>query len=140
MFPLVLHVDMDAFFASVEVRSDPRLAGKAIAVGGGPSGRGVVTTASYAAREYGVRSGMSMAEALSRCPHLLALPVDGAKVVHESLMVLRVLDRVSSRVEAASIDEAYVELPAVSEAVWQVEAALPDGRRVSSEAFITRVE
>jgi nucleotidyltransferase/DNA polymerase involved in DNA repair len=108
MSAVVLHVDMDAFFASVEVRSDPRLAGKPIAVGGGPSGRGVVTTASYAAREYGVRSGMSMAEALARCPHLLALPVDGPKVVHESLMVLRILDRLSPRVEAASIDEAYV--------------------------------
>ncbi len=137
MSSLVLHVDMDAFFASVEMRSDPRLAGKPLAVGGGPSGRGVVTTASYAAREYGVRSGMSLARALIRCPHLLVLPVNGPKVVHESLMVLRVLDQFSPRVEAASIDEAYLELPPVPDAVWEIEAARA-GHRIQQEILRQR--
>jgi nucleotidyltransferase/DNA polymerase involved in DNA repair len=119
---LVLHVDMDAFFASVEVRSDPRLAGKPLVVGGGPGKRGVVTTASYPAREFGVRSGMPLVEALRRCPDLLVLPVDPRKVIHESLTVLAVLDRISSRVEAASIDEAYLSLPAVGGGAWEARA------------------
>ncbi len=108
---LILHVDMDAFFASVETRSDPRLAARPVAVGGGPGDRGVVTTASYPARAFGVRSGMAMAEALRLCPRLLVLPVNPPKYVYESLAVLAVLDRFSARVEPASIDEAYLEFP-----------------------------
>jgi DNA polymerase-4 len=121
--PLILHVDMDAFFASVETRSDPRLAARPLAVEGGPGPRGVVTTASYPAREFGVRSGMSMAEALRLCPGLLVLPVDPPKYIHESLAVLAVLDRFSPRVEPASIDEAYLELPPVPESQWERRAA-----------------
>jgi DNA polymerase-4 len=119
---LVLHVDMDAFFVSVEVRSDPRLRGRALVVGGGPGGRGVVTSASYAARAYGVRSGMSLAHALRLCPHLLALPVDPPKVLSASLEVLEVLDAFSPRVEAASIDEAYLELPSPPGDGWTARA------------------
>ena len=62
-------------------------------MGGGPGGRGVVTTASYPARVFGITSGMSLAEARRRCPHLLVIPVDGSKYVHESLQVLRLLER-----------------------------------------------
>ncbi len=114
---------MDAFFASVEIRSDPRLSGMPLAVGGGPGERGVVTTASYSARIFGVHSGMSMAEALRLCPHLFVLPVDPPKYVHESLEVLAVLDRFSPRVEPASIDEAYLSFPPVREGAWEEEAA-----------------
>ena len=120
--PLVLHVDMDAFFASVEMRSDPRLAGLPLVVGGGPGKRGVVTTASYPARVFGVHSGMAMAEALRLCPHLTVLPVDPSKYIHESLAVLAILDRISPRVEAASIDEAYLEMPSVPPARWRERA------------------
>jgi DNA polymerase-4 len=127
--PLVLHVDMDAFFASVEVRSDPRLTGLPLAVGGGPGKRGVVTTASYPARVFGVHSGMSMAEALRLCPHLFVLPVDPPKYVHESLEVLAVLDRFSPRVEPASIDEAYLSFPPVLEDAWE-EAAVGIGAAI----------
>jgi nucleotidyltransferase/DNA polymerase involved in DNA repair len=116
---LLLHVDMDAFFASVEVRSDPRLTGKPLVVGGGPGGRGVATTASYAARKYGVRSGMALAEALRLCPGLLVIPVDGPKYIHASLDDLAALDRLSPRVEPASIDEAYVDLPGAPAEQWE---------------------
>lgn len=129
MIPLVVHVDMDAFFASLEVRSDPRLVGRALVVGGGPSGRGVVTTASYPARRFGIRSGMSMAEARRRCPEVLILPVDPSKVMHESLRVLRVLESLTSRVEAASVDEAYLEFPPAPEAAWET-TARSWGRRI----------
>ncbi len=120
--PLLLHVDMDAFFASVETRSDPRLGSRPLAVGGGPGPRGVVTTANYPARAFGVRSGMSMAEALRLCPGLLVLPVDPPKYIHESLAVLAVLDRFSPRVEPASIDEAYLEFAPAPEASWESRA------------------
>ncbi len=136
MRPLVLHVDMDAFFASVEIRSDPRLAGLPLAVGGGPGRRGVVTTASYPARVFGVRSGMAMAEALRRCPRLTVLPVDPPKYIHESLAVLAILDRISDRVEPASIDEAYLEMPPVDPGRWPAraeEAAARVRRAVATE-------
>lgn len=125
--PLILHVDMDAFFASVEVRSDPRLEGKPVAVGGGPGDRGVVTTASYAARPFGVRSGMSLAEARRLCPRLFVIPVDPVKMIHESLAVLRVLDRFSGTVEPASIDEAYLEMRPVPEGHWEERAVTVAG-------------
>ena len=116
--PLFLHVDMDAFFASVEVRSDPRLRGLPLAVGGGPHDRGVVTTASYPARVYGIRSGMAMVTAKRLCPQLMMLPVDPAKYIFESLRMLSVLERCSPLVEAVSIDEAYIQMPGVPVDRW----------------------
>jgi len=123
-YPLVLHVDMDAFFASVEIRSDPRLRDKPVVVGGGPHGRGVVTAASYPARKFGIQAGMSAVEALRRCPGLIFLPVDPAKVIHESLEVLAILDGISPRVEPASIDEAYLEFPPLPGHRWVEQAEI----------------
>jgi len=126
---MICHVDMDAFFASVEMRSDPRLAGQPMVVGGGPGLRGVVTTASYPARRFGVRSGMPLFQAFSLCPGLIVVPVDPAKYIYESLRILAVLDRLSPKVEAASIDEAYVAFPDVPLARW-MEFALHEGEHI----------
>lgn len=106
----ILHVDMDAFFAAVEVRANPKLAGKALLVGGGPSGREVVTTASYPARAYGVRSGMSLAEARARCPEALFVPVEPARYLAASAALLARFERVTPAVEPASIDEVFLDL------------------------------
>lgn len=116
MFPsngrVILHIDMDAFFASVEALANPRLRGKPLVVGGLPGGRGVVATASYEARPYGIRPGMSIGEAARRCPEAIFLPGDPPKYLFTSIKLLGVLRRFSPLVEPFSIDEAFVELPA----------------------------
>lgn len=106
----VLHLDMDAFFAAVEVRADPRLASAPLLVGGGPPGREVVTTASYPARVFGIRSGMSLREARARCPEALFVPVSPARYLSASESVLRLCEEYSPNVEPASIDEFFLDM------------------------------
>lgn len=110
MHRLILHLDMDAFFASVEELANPFLRGKPLVVCGDPAGRSVVSTASYAARPYGIHSGMSIAEARRRCPHAVFWPGDPEKYVHVSRRILEILKRFTSQVEPLSIDEAFFEL------------------------------
>jgi DNA polymerase IV len=107
---LVFHVDMDAFFASVEVMCRPKLRGKPVIVCGKPTTRSVVAAASYPAREYGIRSGMSTVEAFRLCPH--AVPVEGnpGQYIYVSLELLRIYKSFSTIVEPYSIDEAFVEM------------------------------
>jgi DNA polymerase IV len=104
----ILHLDMDAFFASVELADDPSLKGKPVMVGG--STRGVVCAASYEAREYGVRSAMPTARARRLCPHGVFLPVRMARYMEVSGQVMDVLHRYSPLVEQASVDEAYLDI------------------------------
>ncbi len=107
----IAHVDMDAFFASVEEKLRPPLAAHPLAVGGELTGRhGVVSTANYRARRYGISSGMPMAFALRKCPELVRLPTDGEKYIHFSLSVLRILNRYTPLVEPTSVDEAFLDL------------------------------
>jgi DNA polymerase-4 len=106
---IILHVDFDAFFASVEVRRNPDLRGKPIIVGG-TSNRGVVSTASYEAREFGVHSAMPIWEARRRCPHGIFLPVDGPAYAEYSARAREILARFSPRMDPASIDEAYLDV------------------------------
>lgn len=107
----ILHIDMDAFFASVEQVRDPSLRGKALIVGGNKTDlRGVVSTCSYEARKFGVRSGMPLAEAKRRCPHGIFMrgSFEHYRIASEQLHTI--LDTVSPWVEMASIDEAYVDV------------------------------
>ena len=107
---LVFHLDMDAFFVSVEELADPSLKGKPVVVGGKPGERGVVAAASYAARKFGVRSAMPLREAYRRCPRAIFLEGNPHKYLHYSHRIRNTLDRFSPRVEMASIDEAYLDL------------------------------
>jgi len=108
----ILHVDMDAFYAAVEQRDRPELRGKPVIVGADPKGgrgRGVVSTASYEARRFGVVSAMPISEAFRRCPQGVYLQPDMARYVKESERIMAVLARFSDRVEPVSIDEAFLD-------------------------------
>jgi DNA polymerase IV len=109
--PSILHVDLDAFFAAVEQRDKPSLRGKPVVVGG-IGQRGVVSTASYEARRYGVRSAMSTAEARSRCPHAAFLGTRFPAYKRTSVAVMARLRALSPLVEQLSVDEAFVDLAA----------------------------
>ena len=109
----VLHVDMDAFYAAVEQRDRPELRGKPVIVGADPRGglgRGVVSTASYEARKFGVGSAMPISEAYRRCPHGIYVPVDMAKYAGVSDEVMAIFATVTDLVEPVSIDEAFLDV------------------------------
>jgi DNA polymerase-4 len=106
----IIHIDLDAFFCSVEELRNPALKGKAFAVGGRPEDRGVVASCSYAAREYGVRSAMPMARALRLCPELLIVPGNYRAYSQASQQVLDRLKGVTQFIEQISIDEAFLDI------------------------------
>ncbi len=106
---MILHVDMDAFFAAVEQRDNPGLTGKPIVVSG-HSKRSVVSTASYEARKFGIHSAMPVFQAKQRCPHLIILPGSHRKYMMDSKRIMTILKRFSPLVEPVSIDEAYLDI------------------------------
>ena len=123
----ILHIDMDAFYASVEQRDDPALRGKPVAVGGQPNRRGVVAAASYEARGFGVHSAMSMARAVRLCPTLVIVPPDFARYKAASTTVFSIFREVTPLVEPLSLDEAYLD---VTVNAWGETLATPVARRL----------
>ncbi len=115
----ILHADMDAFFAAVELKRHPELRGKPVVVGGrgDPHSRGVVSTATYEAREFGIHSGMPLRLAWRLCPEAVFLPVDFEAYAVESERFKAVLQRFSRTIEDAGIDEAYVDVSGADDPV-----------------------
>ena len=108
----VIHADLDAFFAAAEVLRNPELAGKPVIVGGSPGGRGVVSSASYEARVYGVRSAMPVAQAARLCPHAVFVRPEGTLYRDLSHRFREILNEFSPIVEVVSVDEAYLDASA----------------------------
>lgn len=148
----IIHIDMDAFYASVEQRDFPEFRGKALAVGGSPDGRGVVATASYEARQYGVRSAMSSRMALQCCPHLLFTRPRFEVYKEVSQHIRSIFRRYTDLIEPLSLDEAYLDVTddklgigsaidiakEIKEAIWE-ELQLTASAGVSVNKFVAKI-
>jgi DNA polymerase-4 len=134
----IIHLDMDAFYASVEQRDDPALRGRPVAVGGPAEGRGVVAAASYEARAFGVRSAMPMARAIRQCPGLVVVRPDFPRYREASQRVMAILRSATPLVEPLSLDEAYLD---VTENLWGMPLATAVAvelkRRIRDELALT---
>lgn len=110
MKKIIMHYDMDCFYASIEIRDNPKYQGLPLVVGGG-----VVTTASYEARKYGIHSAMSVFEAKKLCPNLLIVPVNKDKYIKVSQQIQNLVLRITEKVEFIALDEGYVDITEVVE-------------------------
>lgn len=127
---MILHIDMDAFYTSVEERDRPELVGRPLVVGGTPEGRGVVAAANYAARKYGVHSAMPAATARRLCPEALCLPARHDYYGQVSGQIRAIFHRYTPLVEPLSLDEAFLDV-SKSEALFGSTSSI--GRRIKRE-------
>jgi DNA polymerase-4 len=118
----IIHVDMDCFYAAIEVRNNPLLRGQPVAVGG--SRRGVLTTCNYEARRFGCHSAMPTFQALQKCPHLLLVPVHFEEYRRESHRIRALFAEYTDRIEPLSLDEAYLDVSALERPPAEVAAEL----------------
>lgn len=106
----IIHIDMDCFYASVEIRENPALQGKPVAVGGSSRQRGVLTTCNYEARKFGLHSAMPTAQAVKKCPNLILVPVNMPLYKQVSSQIHQIFQRYTEIIEPLSLDEAYLDV------------------------------
>ncbi|MGD8927315.1 MAG: DNA polymerase IV, partial [Thioalkalispiraceae bacterium] len=126
----ILHIDMDAFYASIEERENPGLKGKPVVVGGTAEGRGVVSAANYMARKFGIHSAMPMIQALRRCDHLVRLPVRMDLYAQVSHQIRDIFYRYTPLVQPLALDEAFLDVTASEKLFGSAEVI---GRRICDE-------
>jgi DNA polymerase IV (DinB-like DNA polymerase) len=137
---IILHVDMDSFFASVEMRENPKLIGKPVIVGADPKGgkgRGVVSTCSYEARKYGVHSGMPISRVYKLCPSAVYLLVNFPLYTKASENVMRILRSYAEKFQQVSIDEAYLDVSSVGSFEYASELAFKIKREILEKEKLT---
>lgn len=131
----IIHIDMDCFYAAIEMRDFPHLADKPVAVGGSSARRGVIATCNYAARQFGVRSAMPTAKAFKLCRHLVLQPVRMDVYQQESQFIRAIFEKYTDLIEPLSLDEAYLDVTHSSlcrgSATWMAQA-------IRQEIFNTR--
>ena len=145
----IIHLDLDAFFCAVEEIKDPGLRGKAFAVGGSPSGRGVVTSCSYPARKMGVRSAMPAAKALQLCPNLILVSRNHRDYGRYSKLVMERLAHYTDQIEQISIDEAFLDITDLGSSPRTIgvqlqktildELSLPNSVGIASNKLIAKI-
>ncbi len=128
----IIHVDMDAFFAAVEMRDNPKLRGKPLIIGALPSERGVVSTCSYEARKFGVRSAMNIKEAYRRCPHGIFMHGDMSKYAKASNEIHKVMLKYTDLIEFVALDEGYMDVTGSLRIFGSAEEI---GRRLKKEIY-----
>ena len=139
----IIHIDMDCFYASIEMRENPTLADKPVAVGGRPEQRGVLTTCNYIARKFGLHSAMPTAQALKLCPHLVLLPVNMPLYREVSRQIHQIFQRYTTIIEPLSLDEAYLDVTdcdkCAGSATWiaqDIRQAIWDELRLTASAGV----
>jgi len=128
----ILHIDMDAFFASVEQMDNPKYGGRPLIVGGNPEGRGVVAACSYEARKFGIRSALSAARAVKLCPHALFVRPRKERYKEVSIQIMEIFKRYSPFIEPLSLDEAFLDISSNHETM---EAAAETAEEIRSQVF-----
>ncbi len=106
----IIHIDMDCFYAAIEIRDDPSLTGKPVAVGGAPNSRGVLCTCNYEARKFGIHSAMPSSHAARLCPELIIVPVNFEKYRASSKVIHEIFTHYTDTIEPLSLDEAYLDV------------------------------
>ena len=134
----IIHLDMDCFYAAIEVRDRPSLRGKPVGVGGARERRGVLTTCNYEARKFGVRSAMPTFMALQRCPNLIVLPTRFDVYRREAAVIRGILYQFTSMIEPLSLDEAYLDVTCAPERAGSTRAGDPQRNFSQDEAHIFR--
>jgi DNA polymerase-4 len=145
----IIHFDLDAFFCAVEEKLNPSLKGVPFAVGGKPQDRGVVASCSYAARKFGIRSGMPMARAVKLCPDLVIVPSSHREYAKVSRSIFTRLRQITNEIEQVSVDEAYLDVtenPNSAESIAKeiqtivkVEFGLPSSLGVAGNKLVAKI-